>query len=207
MTHILIIRSSANGARSISNQLIDGFVAAATAPNLQIVDRDLDRHPVPHIRSETLAGIGRPAPETDAAVPTRTLSDALIAELQAADLIVLGVPMYNFGMPSTLKSWFDHVLRAGATFQYTAAGPEGLLKGKRALIVATRAGNYSNGDSTAFDHQLTHVRTLLNFMGVTDIDVVLAESLAFGDEAVAASVGAARAQLETAARALSPVAA
>lgn len=207
MPHMLVIRSSANGARSVSNQLIDGFVAAVTAPDLAVVDRDLDRHPVPHIRSETLAGIGRPAPETDAAVPTRALSDALIAELQAADLIVLGVPMYNFGMPSTLKSWFDHVLRAGVTFRYTAAGPEGLLTGKRALIVATRAGHYSNGDSAASDHQLSHVRTLLNFIGVTEIEVILAESLAFGEDAVAASVGAAREKLQAAAHALHPLAA
>jgi len=204
MSHLLVVRSSANGANSVSNTLIDGFLAAARAadPAIEVTERNLDAEPVPHVQSATLAGIGRPAPETEAAQPTRALSDALIAETQAADLIVIGAPMYNFGIPTTLKSWFDHVLRAGATFQYTAEGPEGLLKGKRALLVVARAGAYSDGPAAAADFQIPYLRQLLAFVGITDVDVVLAEGLAFGEEAAAASIGAATAALEEKARAL-----
>ena len=204
MTDLLVIRSSANGANSVSNKLIDAFLSAAKAanPDLGVTERDLDADPVPHVRSATLAGIGRPAPETEAAQPTRALSDALIGEVRAADMLIIGAPMYNFSIPSTLKSWFDHVLRAGATFQYGADGPEGLLKGRRALIVASRAGAYSEGAAAASDHQISYLRLLLGFVGITDVDVVLAEGLAFGEEAAAAAIGKATAELEAKAGAL-----
>ena len=194
MPNILVIRSSATGAASASNQLIDAFLAAR-GPVDVVTERNLDTDPIPHVTSATLAGIGRPAPETASSQATRDLSDGLIAELQAADVLVLGVPMYNFGMPSTLKSWFDHVLRAGATFRYTAAGPEGLVTGKRAIVVAARAGAY--GDAAAVDFQIGHVRTLLGFMGITEVEVVVAEGLAKG---AAEAIAAARATLETLAR-------
>jgi FMN-dependent NADH-azoreductase len=190
MTHLLVIRSSANGERSITNQLVDSYLAAVTAhdPGAQVAQRDLDRDPVPHVTSETLAGIGRPAPETASSQSSRELSDTLIAELVGADTLIIGLPMYNFGMPSTLKSWFDHVLRAGVTFQYTANGPEGLVTNTRAVILAARAGAYADAGP---DFQLGHVRTLLNFMGITDIEVVLAEGLAFGEAAAGAAIAAA----------------
>ncbi|MEI2735652.1 MAG: NAD(P)H-dependent oxidoreductase [Rhodoblastus sp.] len=113
----------------------------------------------------------------------RELSDALVAELQAADTIVIGAPMYNFGIASTLKAWFDYVLRAGVTFRYTEAGPEGLLKGKRAIVVASRGGLYSEGPAKSFDSQEPHLRTLLGFIGITDVEFVRVERLAFGPEA------------------------
>ncbi len=197
MSQLLVIRSSATGAASVTNRLIDGFLAdlRGAAPDVAVVDHDLDADPLPHITSQTLAGIGRPAPETDAAKPTRALSDALIAELEASDVIVLGAPMYNFGIASTLKSWFDHVLRAGATFRYTANGPEGLLQGKRAIIVAARAGLYSEGAAAMVDHQLPYLKTLLGFMGVTDVTTVLAEGLAGGADQAEQSIAAAAAAL------------
>ena len=177
MTQILAIRSSASGDKSVTNQLVDAYLAAITAqdPGAKIVTRDLDADPVPHLTSATSA-----------------LSDALVAEVQGADTLVIGLPMYNFGMPSTLKSWFDHVLRAGVTFQYTANGPEGLVKGKRAVIIAARAGAYADG---AVDHQIPHVKTLLGFMGITDVEVVLAEGLAFGEEAAGKAIAAAHTAL------------
>ena len=187
MSNILVIRSSANGAASVSNGLIDGFLAAVS-PDILVVDRDLDSDPVPHVTSQTLAGIGRKAPETAQSQAARELSDRLIGELQAADVLVLGVPMYNFGMPSTLKSWFDHVLRAGATFRYTASGPEGLVTATRAIIVAARAGAY--GDNAPVDYQIGHVRTLLSFIGITEIEVVVAEGLAKGADAATAEASA-----------------
>ena len=104
--------------------------------------------------------------------------------------------MYNFGIPSTLKAWFDHVLRAGVTFRYTEAGPEGLLKGKRAIVIESRGGFYSEGPAQAMDSQEPHLRTLLGFIGITDVTFVRAEKLAFGPEAREQAIAAARAELE-----------
>ena len=190
MTNILVIRSSANAERSVTNQLVDGYLAqvAAHHPGAKITERNLDSDPVPHVTSATLAGIGRAAPDTPHTESARALSDLLIGELVAADTLVIGLPMYNFGMPSTLKSWFDYTLRAGATFQYTATGPEGLVKNTRAVILAARAGAYGEG---AAEFQVAHVRTLLNFIGITDIEIVIAEGLAFGEEAAASAIKAA----------------
>ena len=185
MTRVLVLRTSASGAASVSNRLIDGYLADLhrADPAVAIRERDLDADPIPHITAQTLAGIGRPAPETDAAAPTRALSDTLLGELLEADLLVIGAPMYNFGLPTPLKSWFDHVLRAGTTFRYTERGPEGLLHGKRGVAVVTRGGFYSEGPATAFDHALPHLKVLLGFMGITDVTAVIAEGLATGEEA------------------------
>lgn len=195
MTKLLVIRSSANGAASVSNKLIDSYLAAIEAhePGVVVTQRDLDRDPVPHVTSATLAGIGRAAPETPETQAAHDLSMQLIDEVFAADILVIGLPMYNFGMPSTLKSWFDHVARAGSTFQYTAAGPEGLVTGKRAVILVARGGAYSAGGP---DYQLTHVKALLGFLGVTDVEVVLAEGLAFGPEAAAAAIASAKTAID-----------
>jgi len=195
MTQTLVIRSSANAERSVSNQLIDYYLVAQAAedPQAQVTQRDLDRDPVPHVTSATLAGIGRPAPETPSSQGARELSDRLIAEVVAADTLVIGLPMYNFGMPSTLKSWFDHVLRAGTTFRYTASGPEGLVPDTRAILMVARAGAYPAGGP---DFQVGHVRTLLNFIGITDIEVVIAEGLAKGTETAAAAIASAHAAID-----------
>jgi FMN-dependent NADH-azoreductase len=106
--------------------------------------------------------------------------------------------MYNFGIASTLKSWFDHVLRAGVTFRYTEAGPEGLLAGKRAIVIVTRGGLYSEGPASVMDSQEPHLRTLLGFIGITDVTFVRAEKLAFGPEARDQAIGAAQVQLKDA---------
>ena len=116
----------------------------AADPAAQVVLRDIGSNPVPHLDGETVAA-SRGAAQTERSEPRSRLSDALIGELRAADVVVIGAPMYNFGIPSTLKSWFDHVLRAGVTFRYTEAGPEGLLNGKKAIVIETRAGVYSEG--------------------------------------------------------------
>ena len=197
MTQVLVLRSSAMGAASVSNRLIDGFIAdlLIADPTVAVCQRDLDAHPIPHVTAQTLAGIGRPAPETEAAIPTRTLSDALLDELLAADLLVIGAPMYNFGLPTPLKSWFDYVLRAGTTFRYTAEGPEGLLKGKRAVVVATRGGFYSEGPAAAFDHSLPHLKVLLGFMGITAVETVIAEGLATGEDPASRAITTAVATL------------
>ena len=192
MTNLLVINSSAAGDASVSAGLIKDFVEATRAadPTASVVIRDVGTEPLPHLSPKTLAGL-RGEPSTDAERQTRAISDALINELRAADLIVIGAPMYNFGITSALKSWFDHVLRAGETFRYTETGPEGLLAGKRAVIVETRGGLYSDGPAAAMDSQEPHLRTMLGFAGITNVTFVRVERLAMGPEAGAAAVEAA----------------
>jgi len=187
--NILIVSSSANGDASVSGGLAARFADSVRAsdPAAHIVLRDVGANPLPHLTAETVAAIkGQPA--TDAEIGARALSDALVAELQAADVIVIASPMYNFGMSSTLKAWFDHVLRAGVTFRYTAEGPEGLLKGKKVVVIESRAGFYSEGPGSALDGQEPHIRTLLGFIGLDDVTYVRAEKLAFGAEAAEAAI-------------------
>lgn len=197
MTNILIIDSAATGEASVSRKLTSEFaeLLAARDPEARIVRRDIGANPVPHLTPATVPGI-RAVPETDEAQAARALSDELIAELKAADIVVIGAPMYNFGMASTLKSWFDHVLRAGLTFRYTPEGPEGLVKGKRAVVIETRGGLYSEGPGIVMDSQEPHVRNLLGFIGIDDVTFVRAEKLAMGPEAASAAVSAAIAQLD-----------
>ncbi len=191
MTKILVLRTAATGEASVSNKLIDAYLAAH--PDATVVERDLDKNPVPHVTSASLAGIGRQAPEGADFAATRALQDELIAEVFDADLLLIGLPLYNFGMPSTLKSWFDYLARAGTTFQYTANGPEGLVKNTRAILAQARAGKYD--DTAGFPFAVAHTKALLGFVGVTDVTVITAEGLAFGPEAAAAAVADATAAM------------
>lgn len=196
MKTALIVTSSANGDASISNRLVATLAdhLRAAEPRIDIVLRDVGAAPLPHLTADTVAAIkGEPA--SDAEHEARALSDALVAELQAADILVIASPMYNFGMSSTLKAWFDHVLRAGLTFRYTAEGPEGLLNGKKAVVIESRGGLYSSGPAAALDGQEAHIRTLLGFIGIADVTFVRAEKLAFGPEAAEAALAEAAAAL------------
>ena len=197
MQTVLVINSSANGDASVSGSLAARFVdrLRVSEPGLDVVLRDVGANPVPHLTAETVAAI-KGTPSSEAEVAARSLSDGLIAELQIADLIVIASPMYNFGMSSTLKAWFDHVLRAGVTFRYTESGPEGLLKGKKAVVIESRGGLYSEGPAAAMNAQESHIQTLLGFAGIDDVTFVRAERLAFGPEAAEASIEAAIAQLD-----------
>lgn len=196
MTKVLIIDSAATGEASVSRKLTSEFAERLRErdPTVTIRRRDIGADPIPHLTAETVSAI-RGKAESDAARATLALSDALIAEVQEADVIVLGAPMYNFGMASTLKTWFDHVLRAGVTFRYTPEGPEGLVKGKRAVVIETRAGFYSEGPASAMDSQEPHIRTLLGFMGIEDVTFIRAEKLAFGPEAASAAIAEASREL------------
>ena len=200
MTKILIIDSAATGDASVSRKLTAELAGQLTRrdPNVAMVRRDIGADPIPHLTAETV-GVIRGAPAaTDTAAAALALSNALVQEVKDADVIVLGAPMYNFGMASTLKAWFDHVVRAGVTFRYTAEGqPEGLVAGKRAVVVETRAGFYSEGPAAAMDSQEPHIRTLLGFIGITDVAFVRAEKLAFGPDAAAAAIAEAMEQLGT----------
>jgi FMN-dependent NADH-azoreductase len=196
MRTALIVTSSANGEASVSSHL-----AAALAerlleadPATRIVRRDVGADPLPHLTADTVAAI-KGEPKSEAELAARALSDALVAELAEADILVVASPMYNFGMSSTLKSWFDHVLRAGLTFRYTEGGPEGLMTGKRAVVIESRAGFYSEGPAAAMDGQEPHIRILLGFIGIEDVTFVRAEKLAFGPEAAEAAIAEATAAL------------
>ena len=193
MTKVLIIDSAATGAESVSRKLTAQFAdrLRASDANVQIVHRDVGRDLIPHLDERTVGAVrGGPA-ETEVAQTALDLSNDLVGELQAADVVVIGAPMYNFGMSSTLKTWFDHVLRARVTFRYTDEGkPEGLLAGKKAIVVETRAGLYSEGPSAAADFQEPHIRFLLGFMGISDVTFVRAEKLAFAAEEAIADAAA-----------------
>ncbi len=182
--NVLVINSSATREGSVSRILVEEAVARIQEanPHAAIVRRDLGETPVPHLTVATLNGV-RGTPSTDTERDARTLSDELLAELRAADTIVIGAPMYNFGVTTALRSWFDYVLRAGETFSYSAAGPKGLLNGKRAIVIESRGGLYSEGPASAIDFQEPYLRHLLGFMGVTDVTFVHAEKIGYGPEA------------------------
>lgn len=167
---------------------------AQAVPGTRTIHRDLARDPVPHLTAQRFAAFTT-AP--DARTPQQHAivaeSDVLIGELQRADTIALGLPMYNFGVPSTLKAYFDHVARAGITFRYGANGPEGLLEGKRAVVFATRGGLYAG---TARDTQTPYVREFLAFIGIVDVEFVYAEGLAMGAGSRERSLAAAHARID-----------
>jgi FMN-dependent NADH-azoreductase len=162
----------------LASALIQGW--RLRHPEDRIVLRDLARDPVPHLTAERFQAFSTPADlRTSAQQDIAAYSDALIAELRAADVVVLGLPMYNFGIPSTLKAYFDHIARAGVSFHYTADGPQGLLGEKKVYILAARGGLYQG---TPLDTQSAYVRDFLNFLGLRDIEFVYAEGLARGAE-------------------------
>ena len=196
MAKTLLIHSSLFGEKSESLAVARAFLARQ--PQGAVVERALTPATVPHLDAETFAAMRQPAADLDVQQKSRlALSDALIAELEAADTIVLAVPMHNFSIPSTLKAWIDHVTRAGRTFRYGEAGPEGLLKGKKVYIFLARGGVYS-GDSpvAAMDFQEPYLRTLLRFLGLDDVTVVRLEGLALGPDAAAAGRTRALAEAE-----------
>ena len=189
MTNVLVVTSSANGGASVSGQLATSLIdrLRAADPSVHVILRDVGADPLPHLTADTVAAI-KGEPVTEAEQAARALSDSLVGELAAADILIIASPMYNFGMSSTLKAWFDHVARAGLTFRYTANGPEGLMTGKKAVVIESRAGFYSEGAAAAMDGQEPHIRILLGFMGITDVTFVRAEKLAFGPEAAEAAI-------------------
>jgi FMN-dependent NADH-azoreductase len=174
-----------------SSQLADQFVAAWRANNAgaQVSVRDLASDPLPHLSAERfLSFIAAPAERTPQQQALAAESDALVEEIRQAQVIVIGLPMYNFGVPSTLKAYFDHIARAGVTFRYTANGPEGLLTGKKAYVFAARGGLYAG---TPRDSQTTYVRDFLAFIGITDVEFVYAEGLNLGEPSKTASLAGA----------------
>ena len=199
MTKILHIDSSILGGYSVSRALTADIVARQKAlhPGAEVIRRDLVVDAALHLSDAHLAvfqggEVTSPALGQDLAV-----GGAYIEELFAADIIVIGVPMYNLSIPSQLKGWIDRISVAGRTFRYTEKGPEGLVKGKKAFIASTRGGVYTgNSPAAAFEHQESYLLAALRFIGVTDVTVVRAEGLALGEEPKAAAISQAKAQIE-----------
>ncbi|HBI68201.1 MAG TPA: FMN-dependent NADH-azoreductase [Massilia sp.] len=182
--NILQITSSLRGEQSESNRVANSIVAKLVAanPNASVVTRDLARQPHPQLDEAALGALFTPAESRTAEQSARVaLDDALIAQVQAADVVVIGAPMYNFGIPVQLKSWFDAIACAGVTFRYTENGPEGLLKGKKVFVATARGGIYP----TDADPQVPFVRMLLNFLGMTDQTFVYSAAQSMGPEAAA----------------------
>ncbi len=191
MTTLLQLKTSlfADGQ---SSQLADAFVARwrQANPAAEIIERSLGKDPVPHLDAERFAAFLTAADErTPEQAAMVACSDALIDELKRADVIVLGLPMYNLGIPSTLKAYFDHVARSGITFRYTDKGADGLLSGKKVFVFAARGGRYQG---TPLDTQTEYVRNFLGFLGMVDVEFVYAEGLAMGEEPRSQALGEAR---------------
>lgn len=180
MSKVLVLKSSILAGYSQSSQLADFYIEQAQAKGDQITVRNLAANPVPVLDGE-LVGALRPsdAPLSPRQQEALALSDELIAELQAHDVIVMAAPMYNFNIPTQLKNYFDLIARAGVTFRYTEAGPEGLVKGKRAVILSSRGGIHKDSPS---DLLTPYVKLFLGFIGITDVEFVLAEGIAYGPE-------------------------
>jgi FMN-dependent NADH-azoreductase len=196
MSNLLLITSSLFGDQSKSGQIAGEFIDAwrRAHPGTAVVERELTPASMPHLSLDALGALMAPVEQRSAEqTASVAFGDRLIAELEAADTIVLAVPMYNFSIPSTLKAWIDHVARGGRTFRYTAAGPEGLLKGKRVFVVTGRGGFYS-GDSPAkvLDFQEPYLRGILGFLGLDDVTFIHVEGLKVSPEAAEQGIVRAR---------------
>ncbi|MCV4285759.1 FMN-dependent NADH-azoreductase [Pseudomonas capsici] len=182
MSRVLVIESSARQQDSVSRQLTQQFISQWKSAHSgdEVTVRDLGSEPVPHLDATLLGGWMKPV-EQRTAIEQAALerSDRLTGELIAADVLVLAAPMYNFSIPSTLKAWFDHVLRAGVTFKYGETGPQGLLTGKRAFVLTARGGIYAGSSQ---DHQEPYLRQVLAFVGIHDVTFINAEGLNMGPE-------------------------
>lgn len=197
MKTVLKLTSSLFSADGQSSRLAGQFVEKlrATEPGLRLLERDLAADPIPHLDAARFSAFTTPAAERNPAQrAVIEFSDQLIDELRAADVLVLGLPMYNFGVPSQLKAWFDHIARAGVTFKYTAQGSVGLLTGKKAYVFATRGGAYQG---TPADTQTAYVRDFLGFLGIAEVEFVYAEKLAVSADTKAAALAEAQRKLET----------
>lgn len=196
MSTLLQINSSVFSQGGQSSKLADHFVTAwkKNNPGGKVVTRDLATEAVPHLGGATVGAFFTPAEaRNDEQKAAIALSDKLVAEVQAADTIVIGAPMYNFSVPSVLKAWFDHIARAGITFRYTENGPVGLLTGKKVVVFSTRGGLYAG---TAADGETAFIRQFLGFLGMTDVSFVYAEALSLGEDKKTEAMKAALAEAE-----------
>ena len=195
--NILFVTSSSRGSASYSNRVATNVLTELRSrnPGARVTVRDLGREPLPHINDDFVTATrGATMPATDEQRALLAHSEALVDELLAADVIVIAAPMINFTIPSNLKAWIDYVARAGRTFRYSEKGPEGLVTGKQGIIVAARGGVYAG--NPALDFQVPYLKSVLGFLGMTDVEVLEVEGTAYGPEAAENAVTAATAKLQ-----------
>lgn len=196
MTIILQLNTSIFGDDGQSSGMADHFVARwhQRDPQAQVIRRDFAEHPIPHLTASRFqAGLTPEEERTPEQQAEARIADDLVQELLAADILVIGLPMYNFNVPSTLKAWFDHVARAGTTFRYTENGPEGLANVKKAYVFTARGGVYQD---TNAEFQTPYIKQFLGFLGIEDIEFVYAEGMAGDEESRRKVLEAANASIE-----------
>ncbi|WP_064696113.1 FMN-dependent NADH-azoreductase [Rhizobium aegyptiacum] len=198
MSSILLLTSSPR-AESLSTPIAVDLAEKLKSqkPGSVVVRRDLAANPLPHIDDLFTGAIRKPAEaltaEEIAAIKT---SDELVAELFAADTIVISTGLINFNIYSSLKTWIDNVARAGVTFKYTETGPVGLVTGKKVYVVLTSGGVYSQGPAAPLNHAVPYLKSVLGFLGITDIETIYVEGLAFGPEAAEKAIDAAKSRVQ-----------
>jgi len=193
MTTILHIESSSHYEGSTTREIGEFLINQLQESHHEsrIIERDLVKQPVPHITPQMVAALGQPDSQE------LVLSNQLIDELFSADIVVIEAPMYNFSIPSVLKAWIDHVTRAGRTFTYAGGAPKGLVTGKKAILILGRGGVYSEGPAKVMDYQEPYLRTILDFIGITDVQTIYIEGLGMGPEKVAEALHLARQTIAT----------
>lgn len=178
MSNILAVYSSVAGEQSSSRALAKHWVDSQN--NSQVEELDFSRDQIPHIDGQLVqAFFTPPADLSEQQQKALAKSNEYVAQIQKADTVVIAVPLYNFGVPSTLKAWFDHIARVGVTFSYGENGPQGLLTGKKAIVVTSRGGKYKG---SGMDFQMPFIKQFLGFVGITDVQEIYAEGLAMGEE-------------------------
>ncbi len=195
MSNLLVIKSSLHNGSGQSSQLVDEFAQTwrRANPGGRVQCRDLATEIIPHLTAEIFEGFGKPADQRNPAqISATAVSDALIAELKSADAVAIGLPMYNFTIPSTFKAWMDYVARSGVTFEYTEEGPRGLVEDKPVYIFATRGGRYQG---TSNDTQTRLIQTYFGFLGMTNLHFTYAEGLAMGEQIAQQARQSARAEV------------
>lgn len=206
MSQQILVVDSSPRAESLSRKLTRDIAEKLQQqhPAAKIIHRDLSASPFPHLTDEVITAFyTQPEQRSDKLRRAIALSDGAVDELLASDIIVIGAPMWNFNIPSVLKAWIDHIVRSGRTFKYGAKGPEGLAKAKKAIVVATSGGVYSQGPAQVMDFQASYLRSLLSFIGITDVSMVRAEGVSMGTDGYQQALVAAQAQV---AQALGPFA-
>lgn len=195
---LLHVDSSILGPGSVSRHLSASIVAQQQAlhPGIEIVRRDLATNPVDHLSGLHLAAAQGAVPEAEPLQRDLASGQAALEEFLDADVVVVGAPMYNFGIPSQLKAWIDRLAVAGRTFRYGANGPEGLAGGKTVIIASSRGGFYGADTQAAFlDHQETYLRGVFGFFGITDISFIRAEGVAMGEPQRQQAIDSAEAEI------------
>ena len=193
MSNVLVLKSSILGDYSQSNGLIDHMIASWNSKVDSIVERDLASNPLPMLDGEIAGGLRGGDNLSARQQEALALSNQLIEEIKASDTLVIGAPMYNLTIPTQLKNWFDLIARAGVTFSYTEKGPVGLLTGKKVIVVTTRGGMHKDAST---DVMVPYLKTILGFVGLTDVEFVYGEALNMGEEFAAKSLADAKAEME-----------